>query len=164
MDGKSKFLNVPDGDYALSVPIIGGAYVSDIRQGKNSVYNSGRISVHGNSADSVVIVLRSDGARVEGIVVGPDGRPATSGKVTLIPQGERRANALLYRWTTLRDGRFSFVDVAPGAYKLFGWEHIPFGAEQNAGFVSRYESQGRAVSLTSSVGITNITLPLIRIQ
>jgi len=164
MDGKLKFLNVPDGEYAISVGIIDGVYVSDIRQGQNSVYNSGTISVHRDSADPVVIVLRSGGAKVEGVVVGPDGRPATSGKVTLIPQGERRANALLYRFTSLRDGRFSFVDIAPGVYKLFGWETIPFGAEQNVGFVSRYESQGRAVSLTSGSGVTNITLPLIRIR
>jgi len=157
-----KFLNLTDGSYAISMAPIPGAYVGDVRQGDSSIYNTGTITVHGNSAKNVEVVLRTDGAKVEGVVVGVDGKPATICKVTLVPQGDRRLNALLYRNMNLRDGHFSFVDIAPGTYKLFAWENIPFGAEQNAAYMAPYEARGHIVSLTPGESTSNITLSLIR--
>jgi hypothetical protein len=161
-NGNLKYVNVPDGSYRLSIPIPRGTYVADLRQGGTSIYDSGLIQVQEDSADPVEIAFKSDGAKVEGVVVGADGNPATSGKVTLVPQGERRANVMFYRFATLRDGRFVFQDIAPGAYQLFAWENIPFGAEQNTKFMAPYESLGKAISLDAGAAVSNITLSMTR--
>jgi len=46
--------------------------------------------------------------------------------------------------------------VAPGSYKLFAWENIPQGAEQNEEFLSRYDALGIRVMVNAGTPITNI--------
>jgi hypothetical protein len=45
------------------------------------------------------------------------------------------------------DGKFQIHGVAPGEYKIFAWETVLLTAWQNAEFLSKYESQGSAVSV-----------------
>ena len=83
----------------------------------------------------------------------------------LVPQGPRHDNPLFYvRGQSAADGTFSLTGIAPGEYKLYAFEVLPISADENAGFMSEYESSGRVVSVRENSAITDISLALIRAQ
>jgi hypothetical protein len=58
-------------------------------------------------------------------------------------------------------GQFTLTAVAPGSYKIFAWENIPSGAEENAEFMEKYESRGKLVTVGAGATIANLTVALI---
>ena len=84
--------------------------------------------------------------------------------MTLIPDPPRRQNLLLYKkWSSPPDGTGTFVfrGIAPGTYKIFAWENLPELAEQNAVFMSDYESRGITVTVSAGLALTVMKVPLI---
>jgi len=73
--------------------------------------------------------------------------------VTLVPEDSRRENLALYRRVIAIDGAFSIAGVVPGKYKLFAWQMIPDGAEQNPEFMEAYKNNG--VEVVASSGSTS---------
>jgi hypothetical protein len=160
-EGTIQFIAAPEGTYALVTPVTTpGVYIADIRQAARSIYDQGVITVGRDSAEPVEVVLAAGGGRVEGIVEGAPKSSSTI-RVSLVPDGARRDNLLLYRRASLAEGRFVLTDVPPGNYKLYAWEDLPAGADENAEFMVPYENRGRAVTVRAGVMITNIVLPLI---
>jgi hypothetical protein len=161
-DGRIQFLAVPEGAYALVAPVtMPGVYVADIRQAARSIYDQGVITVGRDSAEPVEVVLAAGGGKVEGIVEGTD-KNSTTIRVSLVPEGSRRENLLLYKRASLAEGRFVIADIPAGAYKLYAWEDLPIGADENAEFRTPYETRGRAVTVKAGVVIPDVVLPLIR--
>lgn len=160
-DATVQFGVVPEGTYALTMPAATGMYVADMRQSGRSVLDQGRITVGKDSAEPVEVVLAADGGRIEGTVEGAD-KTSTTVRVSLIPEGTRRDNLLLYRRASLVQGRFSLNDVPPGNYKLYAWEDLPIGADENAEFMAVYETRGRAVTVRAGVAMSDVTLTLTR--
>jgi hypothetical protein len=161
-DGKTEFLGIPEGTYALTFPATTpGFYVADIRQGARSIYDQGRITVGKDFAEPVEVVVAPNGGSLGGTVEGAD-KVSSPIRVSLIPEGARRENLLFYRRATLTNGRFAFADVPPGNYKLFAWDDLPTGADENAEFMSPYEQRGRAVTVRAGVASPDVALPLIR--
>ena len=161
-DGNLQFLAVPEGIYALVTPVATpGVYIADIRQAERSIYDQGVITVGRDSADPVEVVLAAGGGRVEGTVEGAD-KVADTIRVSLVPDGSRRDNLLLYRRASLVGGRFVLTDVLPGSYKLYAWEDLPTGADENAEFMTPYENRGRAVTVRAGVVTPDVALPLVR--
>jgi hypothetical protein len=161
-DGNVQFDMVPEGKYALVIPvIIPEVYISDIRQGSRSVYDQGVITVGKESAEPVAVILSANGGRIEGTVDVTD-KSSSTVRVTLIPEGSRRDNLLLYRRAPLVQGRFVLTDIPPGNYKLYAWEDLPTGADENSEFMSAYETRGRTVTVREGLAISGIALPLIR--
>ena len=161
-DGKVQFGVVPEGKYALVIPVTTpDVYISDIRQSSRSVYDHGVITVGKETAESVEVILSANGGRVEGSVEAADKTSGTI-RVSLIPEGFRRDNLLLYRRASLVQGRFVLTDIPPGNYKLYAWEDLPAGADENSEFMSTYETLGRAVTVRAGVAVSDTALPLIR--
>jgi len=160
-DARVEFGVVPVGTYALTMPATSGIYVADIRQSGRSVLDQGRITVGKDSADPVEVVLAADGGRIEGTVEGAD-KTSTTVRVSLIPEGARRDNLLLYRRAALVQGRFALTDVPPGNYRLYAWEDLPVGADENAEFMAAYGTRGRAVTVRAGVAMSDMTLSLTR--
>jgi hypothetical protein len=54
------------------------------------------------------------------------------------------------RIVTGNNWEVTFSAVAPGEYKVFAWERLPFGfgAEEDAEFLAKYEQRGRVVTLS----------------
>jgi hypothetical protein len=161
-DGKVQFGVVPEGKYALVIPVpTPDVYIADIRQSLRSVYDQGEITVGKEAAEPVEVILSANGGRIEGTVEATDKTSGTV-RVSLIPEGSRRDNLLLYRRASLVQGRFVLTDIPPGNYKLFAWEDLPVGADENSEFMSAYETRGRAVTVRAGAAVSDIALPLIR--
>lgn len=161
-DGKVQFGVVPEGKYALVIPVTTpDVYISDIRQSAQSVYDQGVITVGKETAGPVEVMLSANGGRIEGTVEAADKFSSTV-RVSLIPEGSRRDNLLLYRRASLVQGRFVLTDIPPGNYKLYAWEDLPTGADENTDFMSTYETRGHAVTVRAGVAVSDIALPLIR--
>jgi hypothetical protein len=63
------------------------------------------------------------------------------------------------------EGQFTISDVAPGEYKIFAWgdEKVLSGAEENAGFLARFENRGRAVTVRAG-SVIDLTLDPIAVK
>src|SRR4029453_8577726 len=152
-DGKVQFGVVPEGKYALVIPVTTpDIYISDIRQISRSIFDQGIISVGKETADPVEVSLSANGGRIEGTVDATDKSSGTV-RVSLIPEGFRRTNLLFYRRASLVQGRFVLTDIPPGNYKLYAWEDLPAGADENSEFMSTYETRGRAVTVKPGAAI-----------
>ena len=97
-------------------------------------------------AEPVEVILSANGGRIEGTVEATD-KTSSTVRVSLIPEGSRRDNLLLYRRASLVQGRFVLTNIPPGNYKLYAWEDLPAGADENSEFMSTHETRGRAVTL-----------------
>jgi len=137
------------------------AYVADIRQGDKSIYETGTIDVGAGGSETVEIVLARPAGSISGMVQNTSGKTVAGATVTLIPDGARRENPLLYkRSTTDASGQFNLSALAPGEYKLFSWESIPAGAEMNAEFIKQFEERGVPVKVEAGAQLKT-QLPLI---
>jgi hypothetical protein len=149
-NGRFSIPNVPDARYTFQIAgLTENAYVSDIRQGGASVLDAGFIV--DPLASPVQVLVNSSGATLDGYVQTADRKPAINATVTLVPPVSRRETAHRYKVAVTDEfGRFSMRGVAPGSYKLFAWENILPTAWQNTEFLSKYEEQGRPISVPSS--------------
>jgi hypothetical protein len=122
------------------------AFVSDIRQGELSVFDSG-LEITG-SAEPLRVIVDAAGSTLEGIVRNPQGQPESRVTVVLVPAVERRQNASLYKTRLTNDaGQFEIHGIAPGTYTVFAWKSVPPTAWQNAEFLSSNLDRGHVINI-----------------
>jgi len=151
-DAKGAFtvVGVPPGSYHVDVGpgLPANLYVSDVRHGARSVFDSG-LEVGSQAPDPIQVALSSGAGKVEGVVIDAAGKPVPGATVVLAPPENRRQNRVLFHQTeTDKTGRFSLQNLAPGPYKLFAWQReLPTGTWFNEGFMARFEANGRGVNV-----------------
>jgi hypothetical protein len=133
-----------------------GAYISDIRTGDSSIFDSGLI-VGSDPPNEVQIIVSLTDTTVEGTVLTSTQTPAAFAKVVIVPEQARRENTSLYRTASANaTGQFTVHGVVPGRYKLFAWDDAPLNyAWQNAEFIARVEQRGVEVTVLPS-GVANL--------
>lgn len=125
-------------------------YVSDVRQGARSIYDTG-FEVGADPPQPIDIIVSSGAATVEGLVRDSAGKPLANAAIAVVPEGSRRQNRALYSTATSdTQGRFTFTGVSPGNYKVFAWESVTPGAYFNERFLASSEDRGRFVNVTES--------------
>lgn len=146
-DGSFELPNLPEGRYLVSIESDWpNSYVSELFQGQNSILESGTLAVFRGLPYTVNAVIEFPAATVAGTVSRPTGQFTAGGIVTLVPEDDRRENLALYKRAIVKgDGAFSFSGVPPGRYKLFAWDRIPDGAEQNAEFMEEFLDSGTEI-------------------
>jgi len=157
-----------EGPYELrAVKLPPGAYILDVRQGGKSVCEGARIGgfpiQFASDSAPVEVIVGTGGATIEGEVQGAPNKRAAHATVTLVPDGTRRANANAYASTITDDRRhFSLSGIAPGKYKVFGWETIPISAFLNPAYLAPHEEEGVAVTVAAAARVNNLQVPLIQ--
>jgi hypothetical protein len=143
---------------AAQAPV--NAYVSDVRQGGVSIYDTGLV-IGSAPVNPIDIIVESNPGGISGTVMGANQRPATNATVVLVPAPQRRRNADLYR-TALSgpEGKFTMNSLPPGEYKLFAWPTLNGTPYLNPNFMAIYEEKGTSVSILAG-GLLTAEVPLI---
>jgi len=164
-DGIIILANVPEA--RLFVSTIAGlptdAYVSEMRQGSRSIMDDTIINIGRESPDPLEIVVGRSGGTIAGTLQDAQGKPVVGGRIFLIPDLPRRKNLTLYKSaTSTAAGAFTVNGIAPGAYRLYAWDNIPQGAEQNEEFMSQYAVLGTRVVVSVGTPMSNIQVSQIK--
>jgi hypothetical protein len=164
-DANLLFTNIPEARLFVSsvsaIPLDG--YVSDIRHGTRSIMEDTIFNIGKETPDPLEVVISRGGATISGTLEDAQHNPVTGTRVFLIPDMPRRRNLLLYKTTTsATKGVFNFQGVAPGIYRVFAFDTIPQGAEQNDEFMIRYDGSGTRVVASAGAPLTNVQVTLIQ--
>jgi hypothetical protein len=99
----------------------------------------------------MTVVINPNGGQVDGAVQNAKGDAAAGATVTLIPDAEHRSITWMYKnANTDQNGHFTIKGVRPGEYKIYAWEDLEPGAQQDPDFVKPHESAAEAVSVKES--------------
>jgi hypothetical protein len=140
--------DVAPGDYRVTLAQPGAmpnAYLRSARMGTADVLNGG---LRWNEAqdEQFEIVMGLNGAAIEGRVLDLKQTPLSAITVVLVPDPEYRNRIDPFKTaSTDISGRFEFLGVAPGDYKVFAWEDVPNTAWRNPEFMSAFENRGTPV-------------------
>jgi hypothetical protein len=162
-NGVTTLTNLVDGQYFIAGvnPLPPQAYVSEIRQDSRSIYDDNIFVIGKDSETTLEVVISRGGGTIQGTVRDAKHNPVAS-RITLVPDPQRRQNALLYKNAISNAmGVFNISGVAPGAYKVFAWEQFPAGAEQDPDFMREYDVLGSSVNVTPGLALANVEVTLI---
>jgi beta-lactamase regulating signal transducer with metallopeptidase domain len=155
-DGAFTILNIPQTRYhtEMGAGLPPDLYVSDVRLGALSVFDSG-FEVGKEPLSPLQVSLRSGAATVEGVVRDGSNKPVPNATVVVIPPDARRENHELYK-TAKSDaaGKFTVRGIAPGNYKLFAFEGLTGGEFYNSRFLSKHEFRGKPINVAQGGSLT----------
>ena len=151
-DQTFKLMNVSPDPYDLNVfGLPESFYLKSIRLGQQDVTETGVDFTQGVSAEQITVVINPNGGQIDGAVQNAKGDAAVGATVTLIPSAEHRSISWMYKTAnTDQNGHFTIKGVRPGECKIYAWEDIEQGAQQDPDFVKPHESAGEAVSVKES--------------
>jgi len=145
-DGTFVLRNVIPDVYRMMFNAPDGTYVKSVNSGDQDASNW-RVDLSKGSAP-ITITLGVDLAVVEGTVDNAKGQPVAHVRVHLIPYGIHLGRQDFSRAALTDDeGHFQLRGTSPGEYKLFAWDKLEPGAQEDPGFRKRFEKQALAVKL-----------------
>jgi len=159
--GKITIDDIPVARYMVEIwGLPDTAYVSDVRQGGQSVFDEGFVA--GSQQGSLQIIVSSSAGILSGAVTKVDRKPAANATIVLVPPPERRTNTTLFKIVTTDEaGDFSIGGILPGLYTIFAWESVPILEPWlNADFIERYHDYGRSVRVDARSSV-EVKLELI---
>jgi hypothetical protein len=138
--------NVSPMHYSVNVGgLPDNCYVKAIRYAGQEVSEDGADFL---SNAPLEIVLSATAAEVSGAVADGEGKPVTNAIVALLPK-QGPASAIQSR-NSDENGAVSFRGLKPGEYRLYAWEDLEPGAQQDPDVQKKYESRATTVKLEPS--------------
>jgi hypothetical protein len=136
----------PDAALPTVTPPLQNLYVKSIRMGDVEILND-RLHLNSQPQEPLTIVIGTNPGMISGRVVDDHQQPVPVTTLVLVHD-----NGLRYRVNEKSafsdpSGRFEFLNVAPGNYKLFAWENVERGAWQDPEFMRSFENRGVAVTI-----------------
>ena len=108
------------------------------------------------------IQIRADGGRITGTVFDASDTPSAGAQITLVPEGDLRSRLDRYRTAiTGSDGTFTIRGVAPGDYRVFGWDNLEPNAYLNVDYIKSHQDLGIPVRVSPSQS-SSVSLRLIQ--
>jgi protocatechuate 3,4-dioxygenase beta subunit len=134
-------------------------FIRSARTGNTDVLRDG-INLAEASQDSLIVVVSSQGAKMEGVVADERQSPVVGASVVLMPNAARDRSNLFKAATTDQYGHFAFRGIVPGDYKIFAWDDLEPNIYFDPAFVEPYESQGKAIHLDQQGSLTLSLKPI----
>jgi hypothetical protein len=121
-------------------------YLKSARLSDQDVLESG-FTMTGDTAKLDLLVSPA-GGQLEGLAIDAKQQPSKAATVALIPEAERQSRLTLFK-TTLTDqnGHYSIQGIAPGSYKVYAFEDLPQGANQDPDFMKAFEKSAESVTI-----------------
>jgi protocatechuate 3,4-dioxygenase beta subunit len=118
-DSTFQLLDVPDGTFSFSINgLEEGWYVKSVRLGATDLLANGLEVEKGDGGGTIQVVVSNGGAELAGSVTQDD-KPVIGARVRITPDPETRYNRVRTRTAnTDQSGRFSFIGIAPGQYRV----------------------------------------------
>jgi len=162
-DGTVRIEGVATGEYDVELSgVPKGCYVKSARIGGNELFGRGMEVQAGRPPGELLVLLGTDGGRVDGYVSNERQEAAPSAYVVLMPRGAHQGRNDRQRSATAdHNGRFLLSDIAPGEYRLFVWEERADPDFLSPEFVDHYEAKGTDVTVRANGG-TSVQLRTIR--
>lgn len=168
-DGTFVLHGVAPETYRVNVQAnIQGEYVKSIQFGDQDV-PSGQIDLTQQSSAGIHVVLGTDPGQIQGVVQDRSGQPAAGVMITLVPPEEYGNRLDLFKQSfSDSNGSFQFRDLAPGSYKVFGWENPDMDVIWAPEFRKAFESKAASANIgpngKESVQLTMITAEEIQAE
>jgi hypothetical protein len=135
-------------------------FIRSARAGNKDVLRDG-VNLAEASLDSLVVVVSSQGAKMEGVVTDDRQSPVVGASVVLMPNAGARDQSNLFKAaTTDQYGHFAIPGIVPGDYKVFAWDDLEPNIYFDPAFMEQYESQGKAVHLDEEGSVTISLKPI----
>ena len=146
-DGTFTLPNVSPGKYRLNIfGTPAGTYVKAIRYGSLDALEQG-LDLNDGAGGALQVVLSNAAGQISGSVQ-TDQQPADSATVTLIPDPPSPDRPGLYQQTDVdQNGKFTFHNLTPGKYRVYAWEDLEPGIQQDPEFMKPLESLGANVAV-----------------
>ena len=151
-DGSFQLQNVNPDLYTLSVSSLpDGMYIKSVLVNGVDMQLTGMDLTRGGMGP-IDIVLSPNAGQTTGLVQNAQQQPAANATVVLVPQEtERKTLPQFYRTaSTDATGRFSLVNLTPGAYRVYAWEVVESGAYMDPEFMRPFENRGEPVMVKES--------------
>ena len=145
-DNSFAVANITPGSYSVEVLPIPPWYVQSAASGNTDVLREDLLIPAGHRPDPLEIVLRDDGANLNGIVRA-EGKPVPA-SILLIPDPSSSEHARLMQ--AGQGGEFQFDRIPPGEYKLLAFDSLETLEFRNPAAIAPYLA--RAVRVTVSSG------------
>jgi hypothetical protein len=160
-DGVFNMVNLVEGQYSIvaATGLPADAYVSETRLDSRNVSDDGIINIAGDSQLNMEVTISRGGGNDSRYGAGRKAQ-SRAGRPNHINTGcSADGNLLQYKTTnSTAMGTFTLNGVAPGTYKLFAWEQIPTGAEQDSDFMREYDLLGTSINVTAGLNQSNIQI------
>ena len=155
-----RFNNVSVGDYRVTVQGQ-GAVAAGARPGSNAIYIkearfdgtdvlNGPLRIAGTVSGMLDILIGIGGGQIIGTLTDRRSQPVPVTQVVLIPDRSRERTELYRTANTDENGRFNFIGITPGDYKVFSWDGLePYGWF-DPDVMAQSETKGVSVHVTDS--------------
>jgi hypothetical protein len=151
-NGVFQIQNVNPDLYALSLSgLPDGLYVKGVLvNGVDTLYTG--LDLTRGTVGPIDIVLSPNAGQATGLVQNEQQQPAANVTVVIVPQEPERKSLPQYYRTASTDatGRFSLVNLSPGAYRVYAWEVVESGAYMDPDFMRPFENRGEPLLVKDS--------------
>jgi Carboxypeptidase regulatory-like domain len=128
-DGKLLMTAITPGRYRVQVDRLQTLYIKSVQWGTTDITDSQLDLLAGIPPHTeLAIVLGTDSGEIDGVVTNENSEPVDSATVTLVPTGTHRSSPFHKRAATNAAGKFTIRGIAPGSYKLYGWDKVDVNA------------------------------------
>lgn len=162
--GNFIFRNISKGIYQITLAGKAqsrGGFVSDIRQGSESVLDTGFI-VSKEIPAPLEVVFDPISSSIHGII---SGMKLGNAQIALIPETASRNNPALFKTAIVlnREGKFTILGVAAGRYHLFAWENSssPTTLFRDPQFIEMHAAEGVSIKVERGLNLSDIKVPLM---
>ena len=133
--------------YRITVfPVPDGCYVKSYRWGDGELADGILDLTKGATAGELSIVISANAGQIDGSAHDAN-QQASVGAIVILTPSEGGRHDFYKRTVTDQNGRFTIKQITPGKYKLYAFDDLEPGANEDPEFMKPFESRGEAMDI-----------------